>query len=140
MRLGLSSPVELRGTGTGVEAEFTLHTGDAVWFLLRQNEPGSSAPLIESGYDGNAAFHDTVNFWRQWVAGIKYRGRWREMVERSALTLKLLTFAPTGAIVAAPTTSLPEEIGGVRNWDYRYTWIRDAAFTVYGFVRLGDDA
>ena len=137
MRLGLSSPVKLRGIGGGVEAEFVLHTGDAVWFLLRQNEPGSSAPLIESGYDGNAAFHDTVNFWRQWAAGIKYRGRWREMVERSALTLKLLTFAPTGAIVAAPTTSLPEEIGGVRNWDYRYTWIRDAAFTVYGFVRLG---
>src|SRR3990172_5830285 len=136
-RLGLSSPVQLRGTGAGVEAEFTLHAGDDLWFLLRHTEPDCTALLIESGYDGSEAFHDTVYFWRQWVAGIKYRGRWREMVQRSALTLKLLTFAPTGAIVAAPTTSLPEEIGGVRNWDYRYTWIRDAAFTVYGFVRLG---
>ena len=82
-------------------------------------------------------FRATVDYWRRWLSKCTYRGRWREKVERSALVLKLLTYEPTGAIVAAPTTSLPEGIGGSRNWDYRYTWIRDAAFTVYAFLRLG---
>jgi GH15 family glucan-1,4-alpha-glucosidase len=84
-----------------------------------------------------AAFHHTVDYWRQWLARCKYAGRWREIVHRSLLTLKLLTFAPTGAIIAAPTTSLPESIGAVRNWDYRYSWIRDSAFTIYSFLRYG---
>jgi GH15 family glucan-1,4-alpha-glucosidase len=83
------------------------------------------------------AFNRTVRYWRGWLAKSTYRGRWREMVHRSALTLKLLTYRPTGALVAAPTTSLPEGIGGQRNWDYRYTWIRDAAFSLYGLLRLG---
>ncbi|MFC7758408.1 glycoside hydrolase family 15 protein [Catellatospora bangladeshensis] len=78
-----------------------------------------------------------MRYWRRWLAGSRYRGRWREMVHRSALTLKLLTYAPTGAIVAAATTSLPEQIGGERNWDYRYVWIRDAAFCLYAMLRLG---
>ena len=82
-------------------------------------------------------FEATVRFWRAWLSRCSYRGRWRETVHRSALVLKLLTFEPTGAIVAAPTCSLPEELGGVRNWDYRYTWIRDAAFTVYALLRIG---
>ena len=84
-----------------------------------------------------AEFDATVAFWRGWLRRSRYSGRWREMVHRSALTLKLLTYAPTGAIVAAPTTSLPEQVGGVRNWDYRYTWMRDAAFTLYALLRLG---
>ena len=84
-----------------------------------------------------AEFDATVAFWRRWLGRSRYSGRWREMVHRSALTLKLLTYAPTGAIVAAPTTSLPEQLGGARNWDYRYTWIRDAAFTLYALLRLG---
>ena len=87
--------------------------------------------------EAGEAFNRTVRYWRGWLAKSTYRGRWREMVHRSALTLKLLTYRPTGALVAAPTTSLPEGIGGQRNWDYRYTWIRDAAFSLYGLLRLG---
>ena len=90
-----------------------------------------------SDADIAAEFDATVAFWRRWLRRSRYSGRWREMVHRSALTLKLLTYAPTGAIVAAPTTSLPEELGGARNWDYRYTWMRDAAFTLYALLRLG---
>ena len=83
------------------------------------------------------AFDSTIEYWRRWLAKSRYQGRWREVVHRSALTLKLLTFRPTGGIVAAPTTSLPEQLGGGRNWDYRYTWIRDAAFSLYALLRLG---
>ena len=135
--VGLTSPVELRAEGDGVVAEFTLEEGESIAFILRHDEPGAVEPPLAPEFDAGKAFEATVAFWRRWVSGIKYRGRWRERLERSALTLKLLTFQPSGAIVASPTTSLPEEIGGVRNWDYRYTWIRDAAFTVYAFVRLG---
>ena len=78
-----------------------------------------------------------MNFWRRWIARSTYTGRWREMVNRSALTLKLLTSRQHGSIVAAPTFGLPETIGGGRNWDYRYTWIRDSSFTLYGLMRLG---
>ncbi len=82
-------------------------------------------------------YEETIQYWHRWVGQCTYTGRWRETVLRSALVLKLLTYEPTGAFVAAPTTSLPEHIGGVRNWDYRYTWIRDAAFSVYGLMRMG---
>jgi GH15 family glucan-1,4-alpha-glucosidase len=82
-------------------------------------------------------FEHTVDYWRDWLESSTYTGRWREMIHRSALTLKLLTYEPTGAIVAAPTAALPEELGGERNWDYRYVWMRDAAFTIYALIRLG---
>jgi GH15 family glucan-1,4-alpha-glucosidase len=94
-------------------------------------------PVPHSDGDIAAEFDATVAFWRSWLRRSSYGGRWRETVHRSALTLKLLTYAPTGAIVAAPTTSLPEELGGARNWDYRYTWMRDAAFSLYALLRLG---
>ena len=82
-------------------------------------------------------FEETVGFWRSWLAQSTYTGRWREMINRSAITLKLMTYAPTGGLVAAPTTALPEQVGGERNWDYRYTWVRDASFSVYALMRLG---
>jgi pentatricopeptide repeat protein len=82
-------------------------------------------------------FEDTVRSWRNWLAKSTYRGRWREMVERSAITLKLMTYAPSGGMVAAPTMGLPEQVGGERNWDYRYTWVRDASFSVYALLELG---
>ena len=97
----------------------------------------SRAGLSLSEAEAEAAFRETVAYWRDWLSQSTYRGRWREMVDRSALALKLLTYEPTGAIVAAPTCSLPEGIGGERNWDYRYTWLRDSAFTVFALLRLG---
>ncbi len=97
------------------------------------NEPATSighGEIIE-------LFEETSAFWREWIGRSRYRGRWREMVERSAITLKLMTYAPSGALVAAPTAGLPEQVGGERNWDYRYTWIRDASFSIYALLGLG---
>jgi GH15 family glucan-1,4-alpha-glucosidase len=82
-------------------------------------------------------FDETVRFWRSWLGRSTYGGRWREMLYRSAITLKLMTYAPTGALVAAPTAALPEQIGGGRNWDYRFTWVRDASFSVYSLLGMG---
>ncbi|MGZ4537481.1 MAG: glycoside hydrolase family 15 protein [Blastococcus sp.] len=103
--------------------------------------------VLESAADGppremrvaeiRGLFDDTVRFWRTWLAGSTYTGRWREAVQRSAITLKLMTYAPTGGLVAAPTTALPEQVGGERTWDYRYTWVRDASFSVHALLRLG---
>ena len=86
---------------------------------------------------GHALFEQTRDFWRGWIGRSTYKGRWREMVERSAMTLKLMTYAPTGALVAAPTAGLPEQVGGERNWDYRFTWVRDASFSVYALLGSG---
>lgn len=133
----LRSPVALEAVGAGVRALFVLHAGDALTFVLEHAENGDAVERLDPIASGTQAFHDTVAYWRSWTGTIRYQGRWREMVSRSALALKLMTFAPTGAIVAAPTTSLPEHLRGVRNWDYRFTWIRDASFTLYAFLRLG---
>jgi len=120
----------------GVRATFELDAGAAQAFVL-ERVPADHICRPFSERETLGAFEATVGYWRRWLAHSRYRGRWREMVNRSALTLKLLTYAPTGAIVAAPTCSLPEQLGGERNWDYRYTWIRDAAFSLYGLLRLG---
>jgi len=135
--LGLGSNVELARDAGGVSADFALEEGESAIFILRQVAAGAECSACLSEAEAEEAFRRTVDFWRSWVAQCTYTGRWRETVHRSALALKLLTFEPTGAIVAAPTTSLPEGIGGERNWDYRYTWIRDSAFTIYAFLRLG---
>jgi GH15 family glucan-1,4-alpha-glucosidase len=137
LSLGLAAHVPLQQDGTGVSATFTLGEGETATFVLREIEPGASGGIALAEAEIEALFEQTVAFWHHWLAKCTYRGRWREMVHRSALALKLLTYAPTGAIVAAPTCSLPEGIGGERNWDYRYTWIRDAAFTLYGLLRIG---
>ena len=126
----------LERRGTGVYATFDLAAGDSQTFVL-ERVPQDHICRPYSERETAAAFEATVAYWRRWVGQSRYTGRWREMVLRSALTLKLLTYAPTGALVAAPTTSLPENLGGERNWDYRYTWIRDAAFSLYGLLRLG---
>ncbi|CAG8502869.1 3629_t:CDS:10 [Acaulospora colombiana] len=129
--------------GPGVMADFALKEGQKVVFIFRQVPVNSDItnvevldPAISYQFLKNM-FRETLNFWQSWISQSTYVGRWREFVHRSALTLKLLTYEPTGAVVAAPTFGLPEEIGGLRNWDYRYMWIRDSAFTVYALMRLG---
>ncbi len=129
----LRTSVPLKIEETGVAATFTLEEGETVDVVLEWQ--GEVRPLAPGETD--EMFTATSDFWQAWVSQSKYRGRWRETVQRSALALKLLVYHPTGALVAAPTTSLPEEIGGRRNWDYRYAWLRDAAFTVYALMRLG---
>ena len=126
----------LERIGQGVRARFTIEAGESHSYVL-ERVPADHICRPYPERETLAAFEATVAYWRRWLDQSRYRGRWREMVHRSALTLKLLTYKPTGALVAAPTTSLPEQIGGERNWDYRYTWIRDAAFSLYGLLRLG---
>jgi GH15 family glucan-1,4-alpha-glucosidase len=118
-------------------ADFTLQEEETAVFVLREIEAGAGCDTSVSETEAEELFRQTVEYWRRWLSKCTYEGRWREVVHRSALALKLLTFEPTGAIVAAPTASLPEVLGGERNWDYRYTWIRDAAFTLYGLLRIG---
>ncbi|OGA95122.1 MAG: glucoamylase [Betaproteobacteria bacterium RIFCSPLOWO2_12_FULL_66_14] len=137
LELGLATRVPLTRDERGVSADFTLRENESATFVLRQIPDGAGCGKSLSETESEALFEATVEYWRRWIAKCTYTGRWREMVHRSALVLKLLTYEPTGAIVAAPTCSLPEAVGGRRNWDYRYTWIRDAAFTLYGLLRLG---
>jgi GH15 family glucan-1,4-alpha-glucosidase len=120
-------------TGPAATAKVTLAAGQRLDLLLEWN--GQPEPPAEGEADGMLDY--TMALWHRWLRRSRYQGRYRDVVERSAMVLKLLVYQPTGALVAAPTTSLPESVGSVRNWDYRYTWIRDAAFTVYGLMRLG---
>jgi len=137
LSLGLRSKLPLKQDGKSVTAEFTLKAGEIAVFVLGKIEEGSGCEVLLQEREAIDLSMKTVMYWRKWLSRCTYTGRWREMVHRSALALKLLTFKPTGAIVAAPTCSLPEGIGGERNWDYRYTWMRDAAFTLYGLLRIG---
>ncbi|PWT83174.1 MAG: glucoamylase [Blastocatellia bacterium] len=134
--LCLRSSVPMRLENGAAVAEFTLSGDTSAWFVLEVVRAGEASVAHHPDYQSDA-FKRTVNFWRSWTARSTYSGRWREMVNRSALTLKLLTSRQHGSIVASPTFGLPETIGGGRNWDYRYTWIRDSSFTLYGLMRLG---
>jgi GH15 family glucan-1,4-alpha-glucosidase len=138
LSLGMATSLPLKQDGRGgVATEFTLREGECANFLLEDIPQGADCTSALNDSQVHELFAHTASYWRRWISKCTYRGRWREMVCRSALVLKLLTFEPTGAIVAAPTCSLPESVGQSRNWDYRYTWIRDAAFTLYGLLRIG---
>jgi GH15 family glucan-1,4-alpha-glucosidase len=137
LSLSLYSDVSLSSNKLSAYSEFTLKEGEYVSFILQEFDKEDLQDFRVIKERVQIALNLTIQYWQNWLTKCTYRGRWREMVHRSALVLKLLTFKPTGAIVAAPTTSLPEGVGGERNWDYRYTWIRDAAFTLYGLMRIG---
>jgi GH15 family glucan-1,4-alpha-glucosidase len=132
LRLKSSRPLQIEG-GDAV-AHFILSPDQSAVFILEDGRANSSSDCDRYVAEN---FKQTSNYWRNWIGHCRYQGRWREMVNRSALTLKLLVSQPHGSLVAAPTFGLPEVIGGVRNWDYRYTWIRDASFTIYALMRLG---
>ncbi|KAK4237034.1 hypothetical protein C8A03DRAFT_45052 [Achaetomium macrosporum] len=122
--------------GEGVVANISICEGQAVSFVIRNDVPNHVTENITSTVLDTQQ-HDTQTYWYNWISRSKYKGRWREVVSRSLMILKLMTYEPTGAIIAAPTFSIPEDIGGVRNWDYRFSWVRDASFTIYILLRLG---
>ena len=132
--LALYSTVALREQSADVTSEFRLRAGEKATFVFGGIRASGEQPEMEFVHE---RFTETAHFWKGWIAKSKYKGRWREMVNRSALTLKLLISREHGSLVAAPTFALPEEIGGMRNWDYRFTWLRDATFTLYALIRLG---
>ena len=134
--LALSTQVPLQIQGGRVVGEITAKPNERITLVLESGD-GEVRPRRYSDEHARTLFTETVEFWQRWLRQCRYVGRWREVVHRSALALKLLTYEPTGAIVAAATTSLPEQLGGERNWDYRYTWIRDASFSLYALLRLG---
>jgi GH15 family glucan-1,4-alpha-glucosidase len=132
--VSLRTKVPLRGEDLRTVAEFIVNEGEQVEFDLTWYPSNRYEPLP---LDIPQSLHDTENWWREWSARCSYKGQWRDAVMRSLITLKALTFLPTGGIVAAPTTSLPEQIGGVRNWDYRYCWVRDATLTLDALLNAG---
>jgi GH15 family glucan-1,4-alpha-glucosidase len=135
LQLTLHGPAGLERHGGDVRATIALQAGQVDGLVLES--AAQDSPRRWAREELLAMFTETARFWRGWLARSTYRGRWREMVARSAITLKLMTYAPTGATVAAPTAGLPEQVGGERNWDYRYTWIRDASFSIHALLGLG---
>lgn len=121
--------------GDALISTFRLREGQAVSFVLREHSASSNQALSTILLD--TLQHETQLFWYNWISKCNYKGRWREVISRSLLLLKMLTFELTGAIIAAPTFSLPEAIGGGRNWDYRFSWVRDSSFTIYILLRMG---
>jgi GH15 family glucan-1,4-alpha-glucosidase len=130
----LSTPVHTHGKDLRTVADFTVGAHDRVPFVLTYH---SSIDRVPDGCDPEQALHVTSSWWRRWSERSTYEGEWSGLVNRSAITLKALTYQPTGGLIAAATTSLPERIGGVRNWDYRYCWLRDATFSLYALLTLG---
>ena len=130
----LRTPVETRGEDMTTVADFEVSAGETVPFVLTYGP--SHLPLPEP-IDPAQALQDTEDFWTEWCSHCTYEGEHRDLVMRSLITLKALTYAPTGGIVAAPTTSLPEKLGGARNWDYRFCWLRDATFTLLALMNSG---
>ncbi|MGE5679771.1 MAG: glycoside hydrolase family 15 protein [Bacillota bacterium] len=134
--LKLKSNIPLEIKNNDGYAEFRLKAGQSADFILEQvNEAKPSHTNLDNFVTDS--LYETMNYWKGWVELSKYKGRWQEIVNRSALVLKLMTSYKYGSLIASPTFSLPESIGGDRNWDYRYTWIRDASFTVYTFINMG---
>lgn len=132
--MSLYSTVAIEQQSKDVISDFTLKAGETATFILGSPRAKGQPPEMELV---GRRFLDTAQFWKGWIAQSNYKGRWREMMHRSALSLKLLINRKHGSLIAAPTFSLPEEIGGVRNWDYRFTWLRDSGFTLYALIRLG---
>jgi GH15 family glucan-1,4-alpha-glucosidase len=136
--LGLAADARLEeGPGRSARARFTLGEGETATFVLAEIEKGEGPGEILSERGFEDLLHSTIDYWRRWMSQCTYEGQWRESVRRSALALKLMVYDPTGALVAAPTMGLPERVGGERNWDYRYTWLRDAAFALYALISIG---
>ena len=128
------TPVELHGKDLTTVAQFVVKKGDSVPFVMTHGPSHLPAP---KKIDPEQALRETEAFWQDWVAQSRVRGKWAGAVTRSLITLKALTYAPTGGLVAAPTTSLPEHLGGVRNWDYRFCWLRDATITLLALMNAG---
>jgi GH15 family glucan-1,4-alpha-glucosidase len=127
--------LDIAQDGSGMQWTRILREGEIGGVVLESN--GGLPQRLITPEEAQALADETGRFWNNWLRRSSYHGRWREVVSRSAMTLKLMTYAPTGALVAAPTAGLPEQVGGERNWDYRYTWIRDASFSIYALLGLG---
>lgn len=135
--LRMTSTVPLSAKDNDLTADFTLKTSETAIFMLKYvTDDGDVAAEALKDF-AEKSLYDTIDYWKRWVSKSGYKGRWMEMVHRSALVLKMLISQKHGSIIAAPTFALPEEIGGERNWDYRYTWIRDSSFTIYALLKLG---